>query len=156
MTPDDVETVLTFGGRGGGRFHIAVRRDGELQAVCGQYGRNPLLKDRVVIESHYDPCSNCFAPGRTVPADAVTSREPDEAVPDGGREVPPADYDVRGPRPGDAADGLSEILFDFDELDYNAFLDEDLKQLLEHRDALQEMCERYRHDQHAGERGRGR
>jgi|GEM_PF-6306536 len=52
--PDE---VLTFGGRGGRTYH---RIDDAGDPACKQHGRNPLRKDRAVIESHYDPCPRCF------------------------------------------------------------------------------------------------
>ena len=54
--PDE---VLTFGGSSR-KYHRLVRVDGEPRPFCGQRGQNPLRKDRAVIESHYEPCANCF------------------------------------------------------------------------------------------------
>jgi len=57
--PDE---VLTFGGSSR-TYHRVHERDGDVHAGCGQSGRNPLVKDRSVIESHYEPCSRCFPEG---------------------------------------------------------------------------------------------
>lgn len=51
------EEVITFGGGGGTHYH-RIGYDGG--PACGQHGGNPLRKDRVAIETHYDPCPRCF------------------------------------------------------------------------------------------------
>jgi hypothetical protein len=58
------EVVLTFGGHGGRVYHrVRETLKGDLVAWCSQQGRNPLLKERAAIESHYSPCRRCFADG---------------------------------------------------------------------------------------------
>lgn len=58
VLPDE---VLTFGGSGGRTYHrVSEPPSGGVRPYCGQHGRNPLRKDRAVIESHYDPCPKCF------------------------------------------------------------------------------------------------
>ena len=57
---DRPDEVLTFGGTGGQKYHRIVEFRGEIQPACSQTGRNPLRKDRAVIESHYEPCQHCF------------------------------------------------------------------------------------------------
>jgi len=58
------ELVLTFGGHGGRVYHrVRETPEGDLVAWCSQQGRNPFLKERAAIESHYDACRGCFPNG---------------------------------------------------------------------------------------------
>lgn len=60
----DDETVLVFGGRGRMVYHAAWETfDGELRPRCGARGGNLFEKERSLIESHYDPCANCYHDG---------------------------------------------------------------------------------------------
>jgi hypothetical protein len=60
-TGTETETVLTFGGNSR-TYHVVVHPpNGEVCALCGQTGRNPMLKERHLIESHYEPCSRCYS-----------------------------------------------------------------------------------------------
>lgn len=58
------ETVLTYGGGKGRVYHRVIGTDGEHRPACGRPGRNPLLKTRSLIESHYDACLRCFPNAR--------------------------------------------------------------------------------------------
>jgi hypothetical protein len=61
---DPPAVVLTFGGHGGRVYHrVRETLEGERVTACGQQGRNPYLKERAVIESHYSPCRRCFPDG---------------------------------------------------------------------------------------------
>ncbi|WP_049934729.1 hypothetical protein [Haloplanus natans] len=51
-----------------------------------------------------------------------------------------------------AADGLCRVTQEMEDVDLNALLDEDAQSFLSHKQALEEMCRRYRRDQHAAER----
>lgn len=50
------------------------------------------------------------------------------------------------------ADGLSEVLCAFEAVDLNPLHDDDVRTLLDAKDDVEEMCQRYRKDQHASER----
>ncbi|MFC7175368.1 hypothetical protein ACFQL0_21910 [Haloplanus litoreus] len=56
---DPPAIVLTYTGSGGGVYHRAMLWDGP-RPRCGQHGRNPTLKERAAIESHYRACRRCF------------------------------------------------------------------------------------------------
>jgi hypothetical protein len=58
-TAEPPETVVVFGGNAK-RYHDAVEGPDGLRPRCAAAGRNPLLKERELIESHYKPCSRCF------------------------------------------------------------------------------------------------
>jgi len=58
--PELPETVVTFGGNGGQRYHRQDPLADDPAPACGAHGRNPLAKPRRAIESHYDPCGTCF------------------------------------------------------------------------------------------------
>lgn len=49
--------------------------------------------------------------------------------------------------PKKIADELSEALVAFDHVDYNALVEDELRELLDARDTVQEMCLKYRHQQ---------
>jgi hypothetical protein len=74
MNAEDIVTVLTFTGQGGRRFHAPVRFSDAVRPLCGQTGRNPVLKERALIETHYEACQRCFADGRRRPPTLVTDR----------------------------------------------------------------------------------
>jgi len=54
--PDE---VVIFGGGGSRTFHRRARGD-EVRPVCGTPGRNPLVKERALVDGHYTPCKRCF------------------------------------------------------------------------------------------------
>ena len=57
---DDGEIVIAFGGESR-TFHAASRHPTRgLRPRCGTSGRNPLEKQRELIESHYAPCQLCY------------------------------------------------------------------------------------------------
>ena len=74
MNTEDIVTVLTFAGSGGQRFHAPIRVGDAVNPLCGQNGRNPVLKERALIETHYEACQRCFADGRRRPPTLVTDR----------------------------------------------------------------------------------
>lgn len=53
------ETAVVFGG-GAKTYHKESRLAGGRSVRCGAAGRNPMRKDRDLIESHYSPCKRCF------------------------------------------------------------------------------------------------
>lgn len=50
------------------------------------------------------------------------------------------------------ADGLCEVLLALEDVDLNPMLDDDVRAVLDCKEALHELTQRYRHDQHALER----
>lgn len=54
-----------------------------------------------------------------------------------------------------AADGLGDVVLKLEEVDLNALIDDDVLRIVEMKQELHEICARYRHDQHAAERGGG-
>jgi len=57
------ERVVTFGGSSK-TYHRIVRVDGQPRPACAQRGANPFVKERAVIDSHYDACVKCFPRAR--------------------------------------------------------------------------------------------
>lgn len=58
---DDLpDEVATFGGNAGSKYHRTYVHNGEQRVVCGLSGRNLLVKERALIETHYEPCGRCF------------------------------------------------------------------------------------------------
>lgn len=54
-------TVVTFGGGSSPYiYHRLAGSEDDPEPACRQGGKNPLLKDRKLIESHYRPCERCF------------------------------------------------------------------------------------------------
>lgn len=53
------ETVIIFGGNAK-HYHEPAPWGDDLRTRCSIAGRNPMEKERELIESHYQPCSVCF------------------------------------------------------------------------------------------------
>jgi Arc/MetJ-type ribon-helix-helix transcriptional regulator len=51
--------VVIFGGRTK-TYHRPTRPNDDLRTWCGTVGRNPRLRERRLIETHYTPCKLCF------------------------------------------------------------------------------------------------
>lgn len=58
-TVDLPTVVLTIGGSGS-TYHRPEWVDDVVRPACSTDGKNYYLKEREVVETHYNPCRRCF------------------------------------------------------------------------------------------------